>query len=45
MKFRRNRRSQKNERSTASQKQIAAAMAYEDLFVKGLFKEWTIRIA
>ena len=33
-----------NERSTASQEQIAAAMAYEDLFVKGLFKEWTIRV-
>ena len=33
-----------NERSTASQEQIAAAMAYEDFFVKGLFKEWTIRV-
>ena len=33
-----------NERITASQEQIAAAMAYEDLFVKGLFKEWTIRV-
>lgn len=33
-----------NERSTASQEQIADAMAYEDLFEKGLFKEWTIRV-
>ena len=33
-----------NERITASQEQIATAMAYEELFVKGLFKEWTIRV-
>ncbi|MEN8808581.1 MAG: methyltransferase domain-containing protein [Desulfobacterales bacterium] len=33
-----------NERSAASQEQFAAAMAYEDLFVEGLFKEWTIGV-
>ena len=32
------------ERSTASPGEIAAAMAYEDLFVKGLFKEWAPRV-
>ena len=33
-----------NERFTASQEQVAAARAYEDLFVKGLFQEWTSRV-
>ena len=32
------------ERSKASEGQIAAAMAYEDLFVKGLFGEWATRV-
>ena len=29
---------------TVSQEQIAAATAYEELFVKGLFQEWTSRV-
>lgn len=33
-----------NERSAASEEQVAAAMAYEELFVKGLFEEWTFRV-
>jgi SAM-dependent methyltransferase len=33
-----------NERIAASEEQVAAAIAYEELFVKGLFEEWTTSV-